>query len=89
MTNYPQSNYSKQSRSKTDNTVLSIAAYAGISLSTYYLVGYTFTLLDLIIWGIVGYFGYEYLDQKGSTKKANYVLLGVGVISAIINGGLF
>tara|TARA_Y100000589_G_C26906503_1_gene528438 strand:- start:462 stop:731 length:270 start_codon:yes stop_codon:yes gene_type:complete len=89
MTNYPKSNYSKQSRSKTDNAALSITAYAGISLSTFFLVGSIFTVLDLIIWGAVGYYSYNYLNQKNSTKKALYVVLAVAVITAIIFGGLF
>ncbi len=89
MTNYPKSNYSKQSRSSTDNTLLTVTGFAGISLSSFFLVGSANSLLDLLIWGAIGYYSYDYLKQKNLTKKANYVLLGVAALSAIIYGGLF
>ena len=89
MTNYPKSNYSKQSRLSTDNTLLSVTGFAGISLSSYFLVGSANSLLELLVWGAIGYFSYDYLKQSNLTKKANYVLLGVAVLSAIINGGIF
>ena len=89
MTNYPKSNYSKQTRSNTDNAVLNITAFIGIALSTFFLVGSIFSVLDLIIWGAVGYYSYKYLNEKNLTKKAAYVVLGVAVITAIIFGGLF
>ena len=39
--------------------------------------------------GAIGYFSYDYLAQKDLTKKANYVVMGVAVLSAIISGGIF
>ena len=89
MTNYPKSNYSKQSRSTTDNTLLKVTGFAGISLSSFFIVGSINSLLELILWGAIGYFSYDYLAQKNLTKKANYVVMGVAVLSAIINGGIF
>ena len=89
MTNYPKSNYSKQSRSTTDNTLLKVTGFAGISLSSFFIVGSINSLLELILWGAIGYFSYDYLAQKNLTKKANYVIMGVAVLSAIISGGIF
>lgn len=89
MTNYPKSNYSKQSRSTTDNTLLKVTGFAGISLSSFFIVGSINSLLELILWGAIGYFSYDYLAQKNLTKKANYVVMGVAVLSAIISGGIF
>tara|TARA_B100000963_G_C22170202_1_gene469919 strand:- start:51 stop:320 length:270 start_codon:yes stop_codon:yes gene_type:complete len=89
MTNYPKSNYSKQSRSSTDNNLLKVTGFAGISLSSFFIVGSVNSLLELIIFGAVGYFSYDYLAQKNLTKKANYVVMGVAVLSAIISGGIF
>ena len=89
MTNYPKSNYSKQSRSTTDNTLLKVTGFAGISLSSFFIVGSINSLLELILWGAIGYFSYDYLAQKNLTKKANYVVIGVAVLSAIISGGIF
>ena len=89
MTNYPKSNYSKQSRSTTDNTLLKVTGFAGISLSSFFIVGSINSLLELILWGSIGYFSYDYLAQKNLTKKANYVVMGVAVLSAIISGGIF
>ena len=89
MTNYPKSNYRKQSRSSTDNTLLTITGFAGISLSSFFLVGDANSLLDLLFWGAIGYFSYDHLKQRNLTKKANYVLLGVAVISAIFYNGIF
>ena len=89
MTNYPKSNYSKQSRSTTDNILLKVTGFAGISLSSFFIVGSINSLLGLIFWGAIGYFSYDYLAQKNLTKKANYVVMGVAVLSAIINGGIF
>ena len=88
MTNYPKSNYSKQSRSTTDNTLLKVTGFAGISLSSFFIVGSINSLLELILWGAIGYFSYDYLAQKNLTKKANYVVMGVAVLSAIISGGI-
>ena len=89
MTNYPKSNYSKQSRSTTDNILLKVTGFAGISLSSFFIVGSINSLLGLIFWGAIGYFSYDYLAQKNLTKKANYVVLGVAVLSAIITGGIW
>ena len=89
MTNYPKSNYSKQSRSTTDNILLKVTGFAGISLSSFFIVGSINSLLGLIFWGAIGYFSYDYLAQKNLTKKANYVVMGVAVLSAIISGGIF
>tara|TARA_Y100000589_G_scaffold217170_1_gene204845 strand:+ start:302 stop:571 length:270 start_codon:yes stop_codon:yes gene_type:complete len=89
MTNYPKSNYSKQSRSKTDNILLKLTAFAGISLSTFFLVGTVFSLFDILFWGAVGYYSYNYLNRNKSTKAANYIVIGVGALTAIIFGGLF
>ena len=89
MTNYPKSNYSKQSRSTTDNILLKVTGFAGISLSSFFIVGSINSLLGLIFWGAIGYFSYDYLAQKNLTKKANYVVIGVAVLSAIISGGIF
>ena len=89
MTNYPKSNYSKQSRSTTDNTLLKVTGFAGISLSSFFIVGSINSLLELILWGAIGYFSYDYLAQKNLTKKANYVVMGVAVLSAIISGGIW
>ena len=89
MTNYPKSNYSKQSRSNTDNMLLTFTGFAGISLSSFFIVGFANSLLGLILWGAIGYFSYEHLTKKDLTKKANYVLLGAAALSAIISGGIF
>ena len=89
MTNYPKSNYSKQTRSTTDNILLTATGFAGISLSSFFIVGSINGLLGIIIWGAIGYFSYDYLAQKDLSKKANYVLMGVAVLSAIINGGFW
>ena len=89
MTNYPKSNYSKQSRSTTDNILLKVTGFAGISLSSFFIVGSINSLLGLIFWGAIGYFSYDYLAQKNLTKKANYVVIGVAVLSAIICGGIW
>lgn len=89
MTNYPKSNYSKQSRSTTDNILLKVTGFAGISLSSFFIVGSINSLLGLIFWGAIGYFSYDYLAQKNLTKKANYVVIGVAVLSAIISGGIW
>ena len=89
MTNYPKSNYSKQSRSKTDNALLNITGFVGISLSSFFIVGSANGLISLIIFGAIGYYSYDYLAKKDLTKKANYVLIGAAVLSAIINGGIF
>ena len=89
MTNYPKSNYSKQSRSTTDNILLKVTGFAGISLSSFFIVGSINSLLGLIFWGAIGYYSYDYLAQKNLTKKANYVVIGVAVLSAIISGGIW
>ena len=89
MTNYPKSNYSKQSRSNTDNFLLTFTGFAGISLSSFFIVGSANGLFGLIVWGAIGYYSYEKLRERDLTKKANYVLLGAAALSAIISGGIF